>query len=520
MFGNNSVSTAENSGMKIFTTDIIKEIDRYTIENEPIASVDLMERAASAVVKAITTRWGNERRIAVFAGTGNNGGDALAAARLLGEKGYAVETYLFNPHRRLSPDCEANLERLKATGATVHEIVEEFTPPRLSPDTLVIDGLFGSGLNRPLEKAYAALVQYLNASGATIVSIDIPSGMAGEDNGEYRRQNMIHPALTLTLQFPKLSFFTAEETPLCGEWEMLDIGLHPDFIREKETPYHYTLPEEAADELKLRQRFSDKYDYGHLLVAAGSRGMMGAAVIAARAALHSGAGLVSLHTPACGETIVQTALPEALFSADRHASHISDVPTTRRYDAAVIGPGIGRHDDTRYALSQLLPRLSCPTVLDADALNLLSESPVLFGQLAPQTILTPHHREFDRLFGESETQYERLQKARDICLRHNIIVVLKGAYTAVVAGDGSVHFNSTGNAGMATAGSGDALAGIIGALLAQHYTPLQAATLGTLLHGMAGDLAAREESQEYVTAGEIIRHLGQAFAQLHSYRNQ
>ena len=506
--------------MKIFTTDHIKDIDRYTIEHEPIASIDLMERAAAAIARAITARWSNDRKVVVFAGAGNNGGDALAVARMLHEEGYATESYVFNPRRQLSADCQINLERLKAAGAPTHEVVEAFNPPRLTSDMVVVDGLFGSGLNRPLEKAYASLVQYINAGEATIVSIDMPSGMAGEDTEDFRSQNIIHPALTLTLQFPKLSFFTAEEIGVNPHWEILDIGLHPDILRDTATPYHYTLPDEAAGLLHTRPRFSHKYDYGHLLTVAGSRGMMGAAIIATRAALHSGAGLVTLHAPACGETAAQTAVPEAMFAADTNETCISNIPLTRKYDAAVIGPGLGRNENTRHAIAQLTRQLACPTVIDADALYLLSENVHTLGRLAPQTILTPHHREFDRLFGESPTQYARLQKAREVCRRYNLIVVLKGAYTAVVSDDGTVYFNSTGNPGMATAGSGDALSGVIGALLAQHYPPLQAAILGVMLHGMAGDIAAQRESQEYITAGEIIRCLGQAFARLHAYRKQ
>lgn len=505
--------------MKIFPTEKIKKIDRYTIDYEPIASIDLMERAASAITREIIDQWDNRRQVVVFAGPGNNGGDALAVARMLTQGGYTVDSYLFNPKNHLSPDCAINRERLKKSNAKLHEVINEFVPPRLHKDMLVIDGLFGSGLQRPLENAYASVVQYINASGAIIVSIDIPSGMMGEDNRFCSRQNIIHPALTLTLQFPKLAFFTSEECPLTGNWKILDIGLHHDIIEKEDTPYYYIQPAEVAEWIKKRERFSDKYDYGHLLVVAGSRGMAGAASMTARAALHSGAGLVSIHSAARCETILQTALPEAIFEADDNENHISDIQLTRRYNSIAIGPGLGTHTDTREAFIRLLPQLTYHIVVDADALNLMQGNATTLSLLPRQSIITPHHREFDRLFGESTTQYERLQKAVEMSRHYQIVIVLKGAHTAIVSPEGKIYFNGTGNPGMATAGSGDTLTGIIGALLCQRYEPLKAAILGVVLHGLAGDIAARNESEEYIIAGDICRCLGQAFQELHAYKN-
>ncbi|MCD7710059.1 MAG: NAD(P)H-hydrate dehydratase, partial [Porphyromonadaceae bacterium] len=502
-----------------FSTEQLRKIDRYTIDNEPILSIDLMERAATAVTAEIVTRWDCRRKMVVFAGAGNNGGDALAVARMLIQQGYTVESYLFNPKEHLSPDCEVNRERLQKSGAPLFEVVNEFVPPRLHRGMVVIDGLFGSGLNRPLEKAYASVIQYINGSGADIVSIDIPSGMFAEDNRKCLWQNIVHPTLTLTLQFPKLSFFLSEELPLTGEWKILDIGLHPEIIQKEETPYHYMQPVEVAGWLKKRERFTDKYDYGHVLVVAGSQGMMGAAFMAAKAALRSGAGLVSVHSAARGEAILQSALPEAMFEADTHESHVTHIPLHRRYDTVVIGPGLGTHADTREAFVQLLSQLTFPIVVDADALNILQENRPSLGLLPPQSIITPHHREFDRLFGESSCQYDRLQKAREMSRHYHLIIVLKGAYTAVVSPDGHVYFNSTGNPGMATAGSGDTLSGVIGALLSQHYEPLKAALLGVMLHGLAGDIALREQSEESLIAGDICARLGCAFHELQSFSN-
>ncbi len=503
--------------MKIFPTSDIKEIDRYTIAHEPTKSIDLMERASLAATDAIVARWDIHHPVKVYAGAGNNGGDGLAIARLLHQRGYDVEVFLFNPRHNLSDDCQINLDRLRDIGINIHENVDRFALPPLTSNTLLIDAIFGSGLSRPLDNTYSDIIQYINSSGAIIISIDIPSGMLGEDNGACNLSHIVQPTLTLTFQFPKLSFLTAEEHALTGEWTILDIGLHPDVVKSTYTPYNYTLPQEVATRLKNRALFSQKYDYGHLLIVAGSRGMMGAAILATRAALHSGVGVVTLHTAGCGESIVQTAVPEAIVSTDIHAEHISLVSLERSYSAVAIGPGMGSHIDSRNALKELLSSSPCPMVIDADALNILSEDKNLIGHLQPETILTPHHREFDRLFGASDTQYIRIQKAREICREYNIIIVLKGAYTAVILPSGDVHFNSTGNPGMATAGSGDTLTGIIGALLAGGSPPIDAATIGVMLHGLAGDLAIEKHSPEYITASDIINHIGKAFKQLRVY---
>ena len=504
--------------MKIFPTSVIRQLDAYTIEHEPIASVDLMERAATAITREITERWDTRRRIVVFAGAGNNGGDALAVARMLTKCGYHVECFLFNPKNRLSPDCEINRDRLRETNVPLHEVMHEFAPPRLDSDDIVIDGLFGSGLQRPLDNAYAAVVQYINASGATIVSIDMPSGMMGEDNRECLWKNMIHPHLTLTLQFPKLAFFIAEDTPLTGHWKVLDIGLHPDIIEKEETPYHYLPPSEVARWLKCREKFSNKYDYGHLLVVAGSRGMAGAAVLASRAALHSGAGLVSVHAPRCANLILQTAIPEAIFSPDSGEEHIEAIPTYPRYTALAVGPGMGCNETSIAALMHLLDEVKRPLVLDADALNCIAQEQSILRRLPSRTILTPHIYELERMFGPMNDDAARLKCATHVATKYDIIVVLKGAHTAIALPDGSIHFNSTGNPGMATAGSGDVLTGIIGSLLAQGYPPEEAAIIGVFLHGTAGDIAAREESEEYITAGDIVARLGQAFKQIKAER--
>ena len=525
--------------MKIFFTNETKKLDRFTIENEPIKSIDLMERAASSVTFEIISRWKRNTPVVVFAGPGNNGGDALAVSRMLIEEGYTLDIYLFNPLQKLSQDCLKNRDRLQTieglkfsksvkpsdstntfphNGSHFTEITNEFIPPTLTKGTLVIDGLFGSGLSKPLSGGFGSVVQYINSSDATVVSIDLPSGLFGENNTENIPRNIVQADLTITFQYPKLAFMFAENEQFTGEWKIVDIGIHPDIIEQTETKYYYIEPDEAARMIMKRSRFVSKHNVGHTLLIAGSKGMMGAAVLAAKAALHTGAGLVSVLSAACGEKILQTSVPEALFIADEQDSHISDIVLNRSYSAIAVGPGLGRHEETARAFYKLLGQIKRPIVLDADALNLLAGHTELIENLPKNSILTPHHLEFDRLFGKNDTSYERLNKAREIAIRYHIIIVLKGANTAIVTPKGDVLFSSSGNAGMATAGSGDTLTGMITGLLAQGYHPIPAAILGVFLHGTAGDLAAERDSQEYITAGDIISQIGQAYKKLHNYR--
>ncbi|MCP9611609.1 NAD(P)H-hydrate dehydratase [Coprobacter tertius] len=505
--------------MKIFFTNETKKLDEYTIEHEPVSSIDLMERAASSVTFEIISRWKRNTRVVVFAGSGNNGGDALAVSRMLIEEGYKVEIFLFNPFQKLSPDCSKNRERLKEIeGVHLTEVVKgDFLPPLLDEYTLVIDGLFGSGLRTGLTGGFASVVQYINAAHPQVVSIDLPSGLFGEDNRDNYSRNIIRATLTLTFQYPKLAFMLPENAEYIGEWKVIDIGIHPEILDSTPSRYFYLEPEEIAPIVKPRKRFSDKREYGHTLMIAGSKGMIGAAVLSTKAALHTGAGLVTVHTAQCGYEILQSTVPEAMVQTDNCVAHITEIPIQRHYKAMGIGPGIGKNEETARALEAVLPQLRYPVVIDADALNLTASHQNWLAFLPAGSILTPHIREFDRIFGQHDNMYERLGKAAEISKRYNLIIILKGAYTAIITPKEKIYFNSTGNPGMATAGSGDVLTGILTGLLSQGYASHEAAVLGTFLHGMAGDLAAEELSEEYITAGDIITHIGKAFKKLKSY---
>lgn len=503
--------------MKIFTTEQLREIDRFTIESEPIASIDLMERAASAVAYEIMTRWLPNKRIVVFAGPGNNGGDALAVARMLIEQGYKLEVFLLNiiKNHDISSDCAINKEKLLTLpDVDFTEVTNFFTPPPLSKDDVVIDGLFGSGLKAPLTGGLKSLVRYINESRAYIVSIDVPSGLFGEWNLENDRQTIITANLTLAFQLPRLSFFFGENSEFIGEWKALDLELSDEAITKTPTDYYVVEKNDVKRVLKKRKPFSSKRDYGSALIVSGSYGMLGASILSSKAALRAGAGLVTVHAPRCAYSIVQTSVPEALFSPDSHDIIITDITLEHAFDSVAIGPGIGTNKYTIDALEKYLINAKKPCVLDADALNCIAERPSLLNSIPQMSIITPHSREFDRLFGEQLSGEQRLRTAIEKAAYYHIIIILKSHFTMIVRPDGKVYINNTGNAGMATAGSGDVLLGVIASLMAQGYKPEVSAVIGVYIHGHAGDMALNEQGSYGLIASDIINNLGPAINEI------
>lgn len=498
--------------MKIFESHTISEIDSATCEAQNIDSLQLMERAAGAVACEVISRFLPTQRIVVVAGPGNNGGDALAMARMLYEQGYKrVEVFLFNVVGKLSHDCEEERKRLLAIdGIDFTEVKRDFQPPYLSDKDVVVDGIFGSGLHRALQGGFMMLARYINESGAYVISIDIPSGLFGEWNAGINTRDMVHADLTLSFQTPRLSFFFAENEDIIGEWKILDIDLDEAKMREVPTDYLLIEAKNVRPLLRPRRNFTGKRDYGSVLMLTGSTGMMGASVMSARGCLRSGAGLVTVHSARLGMPIVQTAVPEAMFEPDRNDHFISDMSIHHTHQAVAVGPGIGTNDRTIDALESLLKNCDAPLVLDADALNCIARKPQLLTLLPAHTIITPHIGEFDRLFGEHENSEARLKKAVDMAKFYNIIIVLKGHYTAIVRPTGKVYFNSTGNPGMATAGSGDVLTGVIAAFLSQGYRPEHAATIGVFIHGLAGDMAVKETGECGLLASDIANCCGRA----------
>ena len=501
--------------MKILTSSQLKELDKYTIAHEPIASIDLMERAAIALTNAIIRRWDKSFKMVVFAGPGNNGGDALAVARMLSQRGYHVEVFLFNTKGKLSEECQTNLERLKMCGSVYFtEISTQFDPPELTESHVVIDGLFGSGLNKPLSGGFAAVVKYINASKAQVAAIDIPSGLMGEDNTYNIRQNIVHADVTLSIQLPKLSFLFPENEDVVGEWELLDIGLKQSYIDATASPFSIFGEEVIRPIIKPRKRFAHKGSFGHGLLIAGSYGMAGASILSAKACLRSGIGLLTVHTPIHNHDILQISVPEAIVQTDIHERYFAQPTDLSRYKAIAIGPGLGQEEDTALAMMEQIQGSNLPIILDADAINILSTHRNWLSRLPKRCILTPHLGELERLIGKCMDTYERLTKVKELAAYLQSYIIVKGAWTTIVTPEGEYFFNPTGNPGMATGGSGDVLTGILLALVAQGYSREEACKLGVYIHGLAGDIAAEEMTETGMISSDIINALPNAWKKI------
>ena len=494
--------------MKVFTVAQVRAWDQFTIARQPISSLDLMERASVAFVDWFCAHFDNQKQIVVFCGMGNNGGDGLAIGRLLVQKEYTLKIYVVKHTDSSSPDFEANLQRLPPH--TLVSFVENATDiPALTPTDLVLDALLGSGLSRPATGIMAQTIAAINQSSATVVAVDIASGLfADTPNGA--DEAIVRPHFTVSFQCPKLAFFQPQNADFVGDWHCIDIGLHPDFEEQTPTLYFYTDAARVALLLKPRPKYAHKGTFGHALIIAGSYGKIGAAVLSARACLRSGVGLLTVQTARCGYEIVQVTLPEAMIWEENNYRINTKIPDYLGiYSAIGIGPGLGKAPETLQMLRDLLELWRKPAVFDADALNLLAENPELLSQLPPNSILTPHPKEFQRLLGKTwANDYEKLHFLRNFAQQYQVVVCLKGAHTAVALTNGTVHFNATGNAGMATGGSGDALTGIVTALLAQGYDAADAAVFGVYQHGHAGDRAAAQKGQSALIASDIINCLG------------
>ena len=507
--------------MKILSSEQIRKADEWTIAHEPVSSINLMERAAWAFVEVLQNGSFSESNplYEVYCGPGNNGGDGLAIARLLAEQGAKVSVFLL-PSEKHSPDYKENLSRLKKLGTGSISISDSL--PALKPadendhseKRILIDALFGTGLNKPLDGVAAGWVTYINQQKCKVIAVDIPSGLPA-DLSFLPGINVVKAQYTFTFQVPKLSFFLSDNAPFVGHFRVLNIGLDEHFISSQPSAYTYVDKAYASTLLAPRAKFSHKGDYGHALLIAGSYGKMGAAVLAVKACLRSGAGLVSAHIPSCGYTIMQSAAPEAMVYADEEERIISSHVHLDPFQAIGIGPGIGLDKQTANILKLLIQQSAIPLVIDADALNILSQNKTWLSFLPKGSILTPHPKEFERLSGKKGNSYDRLEWQKEFSLKYGVYVVLKGAHTSVSCPGGEVFFNSSGNPGMAKGGTGDVLTGILTGLLAQGYVPQEAAVFGVYLHGLAGDIAARHMSMEAMTAGDLIAALGEAFHQLH-----
>ncbi|MCC5945726.1 MAG: NAD(P)H-hydrate dehydratase [Bernardetiaceae bacterium] len=499
--------------MKILTSQQIREADAYTIKHEPISSNALMQRAANAASEwimnfAIRNQY---KSMHVVCGLGNNGGDGLVIARYLSAVLQRVYVSVLHFSDKHSEDFDIELEKLKATdNVHLHHVQQEGELQDFEAD-LTVDAVFGSGLNRPLEGLPKRTIAKMNQHKSIKIAIDIPSGLFAEQPKE-GQDTVFQADYTLSFQVPKLAFLLDAHYPFVGEWTVLDIKLHPEFLRYATTDFWVIDKSQIKRIFRPRKPYAHKGMQGHALLAVGSYQKTGAAILAAQACLRSGCGLLSVHVPKKAMLAIQTSLPEAMLRSDAHQYLLSEaVDSLSEFAAIGIGCGIGQAQATQSCMFEYFEKYGKPMLIDADALNIIAKTPHGLSRVPKGSILTPHPKEFSRLFGESQNPYQAIEKLRAASQKYEIVIVLKGKYTAIGTADGRVYFHVGGNAGMAKGGSGDALSGIITALLAQGYPSEEAAILGVWLHGSAGDKALAHESSEALHPSDLIANIGTAF---------
>lgn len=496
--------------MKVFAVNQIRALDAYTIAHEPIPSIDLMERASLVFTEWFTSLFPDEDTpVTIFCGPGNNGGDGLAVARLLHERFYPVQLITCGIGKQTSADFDINLGRLpKSIKDNRIHLQKGDKFEQIPKEHILIDAIFGSGLSRPVEGYWGELLARINELPNQVVSIDIPSGLFADSHSS---GNIIHADYTLSFELPKFTFFFPENDIYTGKWYFRSIGLSRTFLKKEPTRNFYITRDHIKSLLKKPGKFDHKGSYGHALLIMGSYGKMGAATLAAKACLRTGCGLVTVHLPKSGYEIMQTGAPEIMVSVDQEETCFGTLPDISAFSSIGAGCGLGTHDKTAKGLYSLLDKIDQPIMLDADALNILSENKAWLKKLPPNSILTPHPGEFKRLFGDASDDFARNTLQRKKAQELGIFIILKGAHTCIATPEGECYFNSTGNPGMATAGSGDVLSGMITSLLAQGYSPKTSSLLGVYLHGLAGDIAARTYGEKSMIASDIIEAIGHAY---------
>lgn len=497
--------------MKILNVAQIREADAYTIKYEPITSIDLMERASQAFCNWFIETFDAQKPIMVFCGMGNNGGDGLAIARMLLQKKYVVQVFIIKSRAFGSGDFEENYKRFNDIGK-ISLIEGAEMIPEIPDNAIVVDAILGSGLSRPVEGVQAEVIKVINCSKATTIAVDIASGLFADQPSVSNA--ITKPDYTLTFQTPKLAFMMPENATFTGQFVVVDIGLSKHYMLSVETLYHFLDHKSIVPYIKHRQKFSHKGDFGKVLLVSGSWGKVGAAVLCAKACLRAGTGLLTLHAPMCAYDILQSAVPEAMVETDERKKKIAQVKNAGAYNAIGVGPGIGTEEVTRKMLLSLLKSVKNPMVLDADALNILALDKKILKHIPKNSLLTPHPKEFERIAGKYSNSFERLELQKAFSKKHHCITIVKGAHTTTCTPSGEVYFNSTGNPGMATGGSGDVLTGILTALLGQGYNPTEAAIVGVYLHGLAGDKAAEKMGQEAMLPSDLIEHIATAYRAL------
>ena len=496
--------------MKILSTQAIREIDAKTIEYNGITSHELMESAAVAFSDYFVNQYSDrEKTIALFCGMGNNGGDGLVVARFLHLAGYTVEIYIVKISNIYSEDCALNLEKARKIGVPVITINSNLDIPVLSNFSIIIDSIFGTGLSRELSAMSKEVVTTINKIKKIVISIDVPSGLFLDKHTSIA----VEATETVTFQIPKLALFLPENTKFVGKLNIVDIGLNSKAIEEVETDTSLLTSQSMSLKLKSLSKFSHKGTQGHTLIIGGSLGKIGSVSLSSRAALKSGCGLVTAFVPKCGMNPLQSNFPEAMVLQDSNSSHLSSISYDIKPDAIAIGMGMGKHPETQQALLQFLQHNQTPLVMDADALNILSENPDWLSMLQPNIILTPHPKELSRLIGDWDNDFVKIESTRAFAQKHNVIVVVKGACTLII--DSShMYVNGSGTPALATAGSGDVLSGMLAGLLAQGYDPIVAAQLGVYIHGMTANITSDKINPRAFIASDIIDNIGRVYDML------
>ena len=500
--------------MYILSPKQIAQADKATIKNKKIPSINLMEHAATLCFQWLHNRLqGQKIKIHVFCGIGNNGGDGLVMARLFYQHGYDVHCHVVNFSDKRTEEFLVNYNKLKELGEWPNVITNEEEFPEVAYGDIVVDAIFGNGLTRKPEGFTKKLIQYINQSEAFILSIDFPSGLFGDKSVE-DQDSVIQSNHILTFQTPKLAFFLPENNKFVNTWEVIDIGLDEHFIESLQPTLHYITKPEILNLYQPRNKWSHKGTYGHSLLIGGSFGKIGAITLAVNGALKSGSGLVSAYLPKCGYEIMQVAVPEAMVEVDDDTA-LEFFNFKTNATVIGIGPGMGTAEKTALGFENFIKDNKLPLVIDADAINLLSENIQLMEFIPENSILTPHPKELERLLGSWKNDYEKLEKAKAFSEKYKVIIVIKGANTTIIYGH-SIFINSTGNPALATGGSGDVLTGIITGLTAQGYPTLNAAIFGVYLHGKTADLAIQQNAYETFTASTILDYLPDAFLDLFS----
>lgn len=510
--------------MKIFSSQQIRQITQAAINAGTTSLEEIIDRMSESAAYEIMTHFRQTKRIVVFAGAETTGAYAVATAVKLLEQGYMPLVIVFDVYDTMSAECKVQINHLNDFNPECLTVISRhmaFNPPELTQNDVVIEGLFGAELTSPLlgETGFPMLVGYINNSGAFTLSFDLPSGMMSEWNRECLFRNMVHANVTLAAHFPRLAYFLPDSAKAVGEWKLVDLDINSAISKATVTDFVYIEAPDAVRYLNNRNQFTNKRDYGTALIISGSYGMMGSTVLTARSTMRTGAGKVKVHAPLCGCTILQTAVPEAIFNADKNDIVITDMAVKGHFNVVAVGPGIGTNTATISALESLLLTSTAPLVIDADALNCIAARPSLLNAIKPLSIITPHEGEFDRLFGLSQSAEARFIKAIEIARHYRIFIILKSHYTVMIRPDGKVFFNTTGNAGMATAGSGDVLTGIIAGFIAQGLKPERAALVGMYVHGLAGDIAAERQGEYGLIASDITANIGRAITKLLSQKN-